>query len=133
MTIFELERQLPNGFHDSQVSHIAIDYANRNVEIAIQIWVGDLESARPERETYRSASLRLEGIEYFAIDMPDPSYRYETDTLTIDVHDETLNSPQPKQQNAFRFRMFVSQYNAFVHCCASSATLTWQGDPFIMS
>jgi len=44
MKLVEIDHSLPNGFHDSYIYSIQLDYETREVKFKIGIWVGDLSS-----------------------------------------------------------------------------------------
>jgi hypothetical protein len=39
MTLEEIDLSLPNGFHDSTILGVRLDYVQRTVEIDMEIWV----------------------------------------------------------------------------------------------
>ena len=41
MTLDELARTLPNGFHDAALHSLALDFNLRTAELLLEIWVGD--------------------------------------------------------------------------------------------
>jgi hypothetical protein len=48
MTIEDIEQLLPNGFHDSYITALHVNYAQRTVEIDMNIWVSGPEAADPD-------------------------------------------------------------------------------------
>ena len=77
MTLEELEDQLPNGFHDSMVSRLSLDFVSRTAVLELSLWVGDLESDDESlREAHRNAAVTLRGLQFCAVDPPDPRYPY---------------------------------------------------------
>ena len=98
MTLNELAETLPNGFHDSRVVTIMVDYARRELRFGMRIWVGDLYSPDEiEREAYRTAVVTLSGLLFCVIEPPDPRYPYrDADALTIDT--DTVDSLSGRQR-----------------------------------
>jgi hypothetical protein len=126
VTIFQLAEQLPNGFHDSKVASIRIDYVARVVTMEVEVWVGTMDDPEETRETYRRGILTIRGFRYCAMDVPDKTYPYDEDALTIDLADATaFHSPGA----AFSCRMWVNEWNGFIHLSAESAELSWIADP----
>jgi hypothetical protein len=84
--------------------------------------------AGPEREKYRRGRLELVGLEYLAIEPPDPRYPYrQCGPIDIDLcqADDELAGPRPHAEGGFAGRMFVSDWNAFIHFAAMDARLHW--------
>ena len=44
MNIEDIEKTLPNGFHDAILQRLNIDYINKIVELDLNVWVGDINS-----------------------------------------------------------------------------------------
>jgi hypothetical protein len=38
VTLEELEKTLPNGLHDSEVRHVAVDYEKRKIVLDVAVW-----------------------------------------------------------------------------------------------
>ena len=77
MTLDELAQTLPNGFHDSRLASIRIDYDRRELTLDIEVWIGDMNAEElASRETHRPAVLTLYGLEFCAIESPDPGSRH---------------------------------------------------------
>ena len=52
MTLEEIDQSLPNGFHDSPITEVRVNYVQRTVEIDRDLWMSgpddeDTESYRP--------------------------------------------------------------------------------------
>src|SRR5438477_6605753 len=78
MTLDDLAASLPNGFHDTKLKAVSIDYANRSAELELDIWVGELEAAsHSERERYRPGQVKLSGLIYWVSEPPCIGYPYE--------------------------------------------------------
>ena len=45
MTLEELSATLPNGFHDSYVSTLTVDYVHRKAILDVQVWIGSMGRA----------------------------------------------------------------------------------------
>jgi hypothetical protein len=136
MKLDELAQALPNGFHDSRLASIRIDYDRRELTLDIEVWIGEMDADDlASRETYRPAVLTLYGLEFCAIEPPDPSSRHLGRELTIDTGDlkslpplATANLPVPVSDTAFTNWIFVSQWNAFIYVSANEARLDWKRD-----
>jgi hypothetical protein len=135
MTFDELAETLPNGFHDTEVSIVTIDYVRRELLLRMNVWVGMLGT--PSCETYRMAIVRLVGLQFCVIETPDPNYSYaEPETLTIDIgsidslKDRTETKlPQGSTSGAFTNWIFVQQWNSRLFVSAVGAELDWAGEP----
>jgi hypothetical protein len=122
MNIEELDRTLPNGFHDSCLCQVTVDYEAQTAALTLDIWIGDLEApAGAERERLRTARLDLIGLEYFILEPPDPRYKYrEAGAVTLDLcgTDPSIATSRPLAFGGFAGRFFVNEWNAFIHFAA---------------
>jgi hypothetical protein len=129
MNLEELEASLPNGLHDAQLCRFEVDYINRTASIVVSIWIGDLDgTTREAREVYRQARIDLQGLAFAAVDPPektsgDGSLRIDSGTGVAPTSDLILPSHLPK--NCFVHWIFVTQWNAFIHVAAETATICW--------
>ena len=62
LTVEDLSRTLPNGFHDAEFRTILLDYTARRAVIELSLWMGDMEGPKASRETYRDAELAIESL-----------------------------------------------------------------------
>jgi hypothetical protein len=70
MRIADLDRSLPNGFHDATLHSISARPDEGILEFGLQVSIGDPEGTPEEQERYRPARLVLTGVTYFFIDPP---------------------------------------------------------------
>ena len=73
MNIYEVERQLPNGFHDAFLKSVAIDYIKGTAVLEIEAWTGKM-SEPLKRERYRGGRLNFSGLIGFVSDLPNNSF-----------------------------------------------------------
>ena len=129
MNIEELDRTLPNGFHDSRLRGISVDYEAQTAFLALDIWIGDQEAqAGLERERLRPARLDLIGLEYLVLEPPDPRYKYrDAGSVTLDLcdSDPAIAGSRPISPGGFAARFFVNEWNAFIHFAAKDVCLRW--------
>jgi hypothetical protein len=127
MTIFEVADRLPNGLHDAEVDTIRIDYLHRTMDFTLDIWIGTMDDPPSTRETYRKGVLKITGLGYCAMDLPDEGYSFaRPEPLTIDLHEATAFCPNGI---TFACRLWVNEWNGFIHLSANSAELVWQAEP----
>jgi hypothetical protein len=129
MTLDQIANSLPNGFHDTELSGVSINYVDRTAHLDLVIWTGG-----PTEETYRSASLDLEGLEYWTIQPPDPREAHAIGHhLTIDIGRVTDLERTPEVQlpplpmGVFAYWLYVREWNAFMYFAARSAAFQWRG------
>jgi len=129
VNIEELDRTLPNGFHDSCLRGISLDYEAQIASLTLDLWVGDQDApAGEERERLRPARLDLVGLEYLVLDPPDPRYKYrDAGSVTLDLceSDPVIATSRPPATGGFAGRFFVNEWNGFIHFAAKEARLTW--------
>jgi hypothetical protein len=133
MTLNELARTLPNGFHDSAVHMINLDYSKHEIIFSIAVWVGDLSATDDEtREAYRMGHLTLSDMAFCVIEPPDPTYPYyEKDRIVVDTDEvKSLRTPPSVQlpsvpEGMFLNWIYVNQWNSFIYVAARNAELVW--------
>ena len=133
MTLEQLAGTLPNGFHDTEISAIHVDYANRRVTIEAAVWIGDMDEREAPTEAYRNAEVVLDGLHFLSMEPPDPRESYaKDDLLRVDLTD----GPKPGRVPAadkmpagcFAAGFFVMNRNAFVWVVAREASMRWRGE-----
>ena len=125
MTLLELAGSLPNGLHDAEVSELVISYADRTIRLTVNVWVGDMECTST-REAYRQGVITIHDFVYCVLDRPDANYPYRsTRELTIDV--DGPDSSVVLEGNGEACRLWVAEWNGFIHIRAGDATLNWLG------
>jgi len=132
MTFEDLEKELPNGFHDAELRDMLIDYVVGSMTLRMNFWVGNMQG--PNRDEYRSGELRITGLYFCAIDPPDPNYRYVPRGSTLNVSGdpakpdtfpalERLSPTLTPEVSCYRF--FVQEWNSFINIAARNVDLSW--------
>jgi hypothetical protein len=127
-TLWDIEAELPNGFHDSYLARLNIDFERRVATFDLELWVGDSSSNDHEtREATRTGQLVLDGLQYCVLDPPEPGSPYAEGEpawlVDISEPDPALTGPRPLPPGAFAARFYVNQWNAFIHVAAMHAEL----------
>ena len=133
MTIEEIERSLPNGFHDAKLKRIDIDYVKREAKLDLQASIGNPESQDEEmRDAYRAGRLILSGFLFCVIEPPDPRYPYQkaawlwiADSGPVNSAEIPIKLPEPLPKGAFIHYFFVNDWNAFIYLAAMDARFNW--------
>jgi len=134
MKLEEIEKMLPNGFHDALLKSVNIDYTKHEAIFNLHIWVGDLYAKdENSRETYRRCLLKLCKLFFCVIEAPDPKYPYhDSGCLRVDggslqtkrkKPSTQLPGPLPKDVSTYWF--FVEEWNAFIYIAAKDALFDW--------
>jgi hypothetical protein len=126
MTIAELEVKLPNGFHDSYLVSIALDFCAGTCRIELDVDYDD-----PDPEVFRRMRLDLKGLSFFVIDPPamQTSLLFG-DTIWASGYDTTekiLPGLETYRNNvpvgSFFYSFFLHHSNCYIHLAAKEATL----------
>jgi hypothetical protein len=137
MTLDELNHTLPNGLHDADILSIELDYITATAKLRLSLLTGWPEDPDPERQAYQEATLVVTGLCFFSIDLPDPTYPFLPTGRPIDVSGDPAkpdNLPSlpdlvAKLPNgAWCYRLFVNDWNSFIHIAGRNAEITWIGD-----
>jgi hypothetical protein len=133
MTLDDLAASLPNGFHDSALKVVVIDYVNREAKLSLEIWMADCDAASAaDREAYRQAEVSLSGLVFWVCEPLSAGYPYDgKGEVTIDIGSvETLTRPPSPTLpstpvGCFVNWIYVRAWNAFIYVAAHDAKLTW--------
>jgi hypothetical protein len=127
----EVERLLPNGFHDALLRRLSVDYEASVLRLEIEFWIGDMADEE-RREIYRPGRVTVTGLGFLIIDNPCKGDGPFTGKLWIDGgagDPETSAVPlPPPESGAFRYWLFVDEWNGFIRFAGRSAGLEWLGD-----
>ena len=78
MTLEQIEKTLPKGFHDAFLCAVSVDYLRRTAQIDLEVWTGELYAEdRTRRETYRRGRLALSGLLMLVLEAPDQEFLSE--------------------------------------------------------
>ena len=132
MTLEELARTLPNGFHDAEFRTVLLDYGRRRVLIDVSVWIGDMDAKFAPREGYRDGELVIDGLHFVVIEPPDPRYPFAENTSLCVAgcsppSKSDFASVSALPAGCFASRFFVNEWNSFIHVAARGANLTWKG------
>jgi hypothetical protein len=123
MTFDELDGRYANGFVDTKLEAIRVDYAMCAAELQLR-----LRLEEPGDNTYSAATLRLSGLHYFVVEAPDGAERLDAaqrgltvDGLAEDAKKFQLAEKFVKREGEFCCRFFVHDWNSFIHVAAVSA------------
>ena len=134
MTIDEVSHTLPNGFHDSYVLSISIDYVRGEVTFLMDV---DLTSPDEKVEMpRRHGELKMTGLLYCVIEPPGYSlseeYVFTEDKLWIAGESSDFSElkecpklPEPIPDGGFRHWFFDSHHNSFIYVGAMNASFQW--------
>jgi hypothetical protein len=138
MTLEELALTLPNGFHDTEIREILIDYQRRRIRMRLSVWIGDMEEVRAPKEAYRDADLVIEGLQFVGIEPPSEGSWFAEGHRQADVSVDLVRGPAEGRIPALRgvtsecfvSPFFVYDWNSHVYVAGESATLTWVGEMY---
>jgi hypothetical protein len=125
VTIDEIEDTLPNGFHDTQIAAIQLDYERSSCVLTVDV---DLEEREARME------LILTGLFYCIPGPPDPAYSFAPDgsperASGCETTEDILPTLKPLRNKtpdgAFFYSFFLNSWNSFIHVAAMDAQLRW--------
>lgn len=129
MDIEEIEKSLPNGFHDASLRKIEIDFVKKEAKFHLAVDVSDCD-AIPLKEEYRDGILTLMGLVYCVVEPPSSSSVELNEALWI-ADSGPISSIEPAVKlpaipaKAFAYYFFVNNWNAFIYVAAIDATFEW--------
>jgi hypothetical protein len=137
VTLEELEHNLPNGFHDAEIFSFELNYVMATAKFHLNLLVGWPDDPEPECQAYQEATLVVSGLCFCSIDPPDSTYPFLPDGKPILVSGDPAKSdhlPALSQLIAklppgtWCHRLFVNDWNAFIHIAGLDAEVTWVGE-----
>ena len=134
MTIDAISDGLPNGFHDSYVLCISIDYVAGEVTFLIDV---DLSVPHEKVDVpTRRGELKLTGFLYCVIEPPRYSlskkYLFSAGNLWLAADssdfgelEEFPKLPEPIPDGGFRHWFYDNRHNSFIYVAAMDAGFRW--------
>ena len=126
MTLEEIDQSLPNGFHDSTITGVRLNYVQRTAEMDMELWMSGPDDE--DTEKYRLATLSIAELIYFVIEPPGfPNTSHAEPSLvdggSSELEQSAYRLPKPLPAGAFTYWFFVNNWNAFIHVAALSAEI----------
>jgi hypothetical protein len=125
MTIEELENQLPNGFHDSHLVSLSVDYMAGTCCVEL-----DIDYNHPDPGIFRRMRLQLGGVSLLVLEPPSKGALLLKDTVWTSGYatsEKILPNLETYRQSAppdtFFYSFFLHDLNCFIHLAATEATL----------
>ncbi|MBI3572574.1 MAG: hypothetical protein HY092_00020 [Candidatus Kerfeldbacteria bacterium] len=133
MTIEEIEKTLPSGFHDACLEKLNIDYGKREVTLEISVDIGAFDSPRGElKEANRKGILTVSGLLFCVIEPPDSRSPYQkakglwiTDSGPVKSAKLLAKLPESLPNGVFAHYFFINEWNAFIIVVATGARFDW--------
>ena len=133
MTFDELDRSLPNGFHDAWIKRVDVDYSARKVSLLVKLLVGMADDPPQEKDRLREGLVVFDGLEFIVLEPPIPggtpmkeAEPWVVTYLGAPLPAETKSLPVPS--DCFLAAFFLSQWNSNIYVAARSVTHRWVGE-----
>ena len=128
MTLEDVERALPNGFHDAFLQTLTVDYVARRATLSLRVWIGDADAPTgADQEAYRQVVLTISGLLWWIVEPPAITTGHAAEELWIDAGPLSSLKTQPAvpvvSDDAFAWWIFVRQWNAFMYFAATDASI----------
>lgn len=132
MTFEEIEAALPNGFHDSAISRLTVNFAGSLIEIALRLLVGTPDD--PDSDRYRAGTLKLNSPYLFFVEAPDPTYPFLSNGLPVNASGAPVKlGDDPKidallqriPTGATAFVFFLDDWNSYLYLAGSDLNFSW--------
>ncbi len=132
MTFEELDKKLPNGFHDAKLHGISVDFAGASVVIRIGILTGLPDTESPEG--WRGATLTVRPAYLSYIERPDASYPFLPQGQPLNVDGSPVTAARDASidellralpRGATTFRFFLEEWNSFLCVSGGSVDFSW--------
>jgi hypothetical protein len=131
-TFQQLDRELPNGFHDAEIRTMSIDYLSRTADLGMNLLVGTPDSEN--QEAYRPGTVKIGGLLLFFIEPPDPRYPFVHHGSPLnatgfsvkpgkDAKLDALLQRIPAEATVFGF--FLDDSNSFLYLAGAWVEFSW--------
>ena len=130
MTFGEIEKKLPNGFHDAKIEHISLDYLRGTLLMKMRLLIGTPGGG--DQDEYGSAEMKVNGLYFCSIEPPDPTYPFRPNGQLLGVSGDGSGGSSPEVRelaqslpaDASYYRFFVEQWNSFIYIAASDVQIS---------
>ena len=123
----DLERTLPNGFHDAELVTVHVDYSRAEAIFELDIDTEEPANGTQMVEEYRRARVTFLGLKLFALDPPGHAGPFVVSTVTSGPGDPPQSSTLPHlPDDVFRAWFFLTSFNSFVRIAAREVRLEWR-------
>lgn len=134
MDLIEIESNLPNGFHDSQLLSFAVDHERNTAVLKFNIDISDSDG--DGTFLYRKAEISFASLLYFAVEPPSVDFANEygdgpnVQDICSDSSDFSLLKHEPKlpkllPDGYFAHWFYAGNDNNFIYLAAKNADLRW--------
>ena len=129
MKLRDIDRLLPNGFHDATLNKILTDYSENKSVFEMEV----LSPNQKGEMEYRHGYLLLSKVFFIVIEPPDSNYDYVEKEMFVSFGDlkqldkERISRlPLTSLSNtAFVNWFFISSWNSFIYVSAEDAEFRW--------
>ena len=133
MTLCELSRTLPNGFHDAELNGIRIDFLADTIVLDMSLDVSSDDDSPDGKSEYKRARISLTGVRGFAL--PTPDDEAQTFSSPLDVSGDPVTNFQdlPELMRSVHNReilysFYIDDWNSSLYVAAEEAELSWAED-----
>jgi hypothetical protein len=131
VTFEEVEKMLPNGFHDAKIVRMTLDYPAGVLLMTLQILIG--RPGHSDEEEYGQAELSATGLYFCFIDPPDPTYAFRPNGKALGIsgasesrESSVIEKLLPKLPEGISlYRFYAEKSNAFIHVAATDIQVSW--------
>jgi hypothetical protein len=133
MNFREIEKTLPNGFHDAKIERILLDYVAGTLLINMRILVGT--PGDQDQDEYGPAEVKVNGLYFCFLEPPSPNYPFKPNGKPLGVSGDSSGNASPEIINLLHklppdascYRFFVEQWNSFIYVGAAEVQISWSG------
>lgn len=124
----QLERTLPNAFHDSKIRTVHIDYERRQASFK---WLVDFSEYPEPAPDLRDVRVVFRDLTYLIMEPPSPGSpcgdASAINVVDVDssLHEKIMFDAVPAPASALKLSACVHDCNSCIHIAAESAELIW--------
>ena len=132
MKFEDVQRSLPNGFHDSVIRVINIDFVSVSILLRMDLHASVEGDRDPER--YRPGTLKVFGPYFFFLEPPDAAYPFIPDGKPVNASGAPVNfGENPKldallkriPEDSTTFVFFLDDWNTYLYIAGASVEFSW--------
>ena len=124
MWINEIEDSIQNGFHDSCLEKVQIDYLNKIAIMTIMVDITDWDKKPKPNYTRKKGLLEIKGLEYFSIPLPDGEIGGKA-TEGVGMSQGFYDDVKVFGTEVKGCRFYIEELNAYIVLTGKTATFKW--------
>ena len=134
MTLEQIEDLLPNGLHDAEIRHLAMDYEKARLVLGVTVLTGITSQPYPNREAERAAEISFERVRFYSVECPQIGSAFQHPGSVGFSYEKTppglvpLELTEALPPETLCYSLFIRDWLSHVHIAAAEVAFSWVAD-----